>query len=60
VFEFEQQGYKSGSPSMNAWPAVRVGPFAHNERADTNEYLFGITASLPLPLGNMKHGQDRI
>ena len=36
---------------------MRVGPFAHNERADTNEYLFGITASLPLPLWNMNLGK---
>jgi cobalt-zinc-cadmium efflux system outer membrane protein len=36
---------------------VRVGPFAHNERADTNEYQFGIGLSLPLPLWNMNAGK---
>jgi len=57
VFEFEQQGYKIRLALNERWPAVRVGPFAHNERADTNEYLFGITASLPLPLWNMNTGK---
>ena len=57
MFEFEQQGYKIRLALNERWPAVRVGPFAHNERADTNEYLFGITASLPLPLWNMNTGK---
>jgi len=57
VVEFEQQGYKVRLALNERWPAVRVGPFAHNERADTNEYLFGITASLPLPLWNMNTGK---
>jgi len=57
VVEFEQQGYKIRLALNERWPAVRVGPFAHNERADTNEYLFGITASLPLPLWNMNTGK---
>jgi len=34
-----------------------VGPFAHNERADTNEYLFGVSVSLPLPLWNSNRGK---
>ena len=57
VLELEQQGYKVRLALNERWPAVRVGPFAHNERADTNEYLFGITASLPLPLWNMNLGK---
>src|SRR5213082_289436 len=57
VVEFEQQGYKIRLALNERWPAVRVGPFAHNERADTNEYLFGITATLPLPLWNMNTGK---
>jgi outer membrane protein, heavy metal efflux system len=57
VLELEQQGYKIRLALNERWPAVHVGPFAHNERADTNEYLFGITASLPLPLWNMNTGK---
>src|SRR5213075_3585584 len=57
VLELEQQGYKVRLALNERWPAVRVGPFAHNERADTNEYQFGVTASLPLPLWNMNKGK---
>lgn len=57
VLELEQQGYKVRLALNERWPAVRVGPFAHNERSDTNEYQFGITASLPLPLWNMNVGK---
>jgi len=57
VLELEQQGYKVRLALNERWPAVRIGPVAHNERADTNEYLFGITASLPLPLWNMNTGK---
>src|SRR5439155_23527418 len=57
VLELEQQGYKVRLAQNERWPAVRVGPVAHNERADTNEYLFGVTASLPLPLWNMNTGK---
>jgi cobalt-zinc-cadmium efflux system outer membrane protein len=38
------------------WPAVQLGPFAHQERADTNEYHFGIGATVPLPLWNRNAG----
>src|SRR5213079_1788319 len=57
VLELEQQGYKVRLALNERWPAVRIGPVAHNERADTNEYLFGITASLPLPLWNTNAGK---
>jgi cobalt-zinc-cadmium efflux system outer membrane protein len=57
VLELEQQGYKVRLALNERWPAVRIGPVAHNERADTNEYLFGISASLPLPLWNMNTGK---
>jgi cobalt-zinc-cadmium efflux system outer membrane protein len=57
VLELEQQGYKVRLALNERWPAVRVGPVAHNERADTNEYLFGVTASLPLPLWNQNLGK---
>src|SRR5437773_4780099 len=57
VLELEQQGYKVRLALNERWPAVRIGPVAHSERADTNEYLFGITASLPLPLWNMNLGK---
>jgi cobalt-zinc-cadmium efflux system outer membrane protein len=57
VLELEQQGYKIKLALNERWPAVRLGPMAHNERADTNEYMFGITASLPLPLWNMNTGK---
>src|SRR5947208_7714669 len=57
VLELEQQGYKVRLALNERWPAVRVGPFAHNERSDTNEYQFGVTASLPLPLWNMNRGK---
>src|SRR5256886_4637619 len=57
VVELEQQGYKVRLALNERWPAVRVGPVAHNERADTNEYLFGVTASFPLPLWNMNTGK---
>jgi len=57
VLELEQQGYKVRLALNERWPAVRVGPFAHNERADTNEYLFGVTASFPLPLWNQNLGK---
>src|SRR5207237_2870298 len=57
VLELEQQGFKVKLALNERWPAVRVGPFAHNERADTNEYLFGVTASFPLPLWNQNLGK---
>src|SRR5213595_1195728 len=57
VLELEQQGYKVRLALNERWPAVRIGPVAHNERADTNEYLFGITASLPLPLWHLNTGK---
>src|SRR5436305_856054 len=57
VLELEQQGYKVRLALNERWPAVRVGPFAHNERSDTNEYQFGVTASLPLPLWNTNTGK---
>jgi cobalt-zinc-cadmium efflux system outer membrane protein len=57
VLELEQQGYKIRLALNERWPAVRVGPLAHNERAETNEYVFGVTASFPLPLWNMNRGK---
>ena len=57
VLELEQQGYKIRLALNERWPAVRIGPVAHNERADTNEYLVGISASLPLPLWNTNTGK---
>ncbi|PYK13370.1 MAG: hypothetical protein DME65_02160, partial [Verrucomicrobia bacterium] len=57
VVELEQQGYKVKLALNERWPAVRVGPFAHNERADTNEYQFGVSVSLPLPLWNKNAGR---
>jgi cobalt-zinc-cadmium efflux system outer membrane protein len=53
----EQQGYKVDLALNERWPAVRVGPFAHNERADTNEYQFGVGVTLPLPLWNRNAGK---
>ena len=38
------------------WPAVKVGPFASNERADTSEYRAGIGFSLALPIWNRNAG----
>src|SRR5438876_1142072 len=55
--ELEQQGYKVKLALNERWPAVRVGPFAHDERAETNEYQFGIGVTLPLPLWNRKAGK---
>jgi cobalt-zinc-cadmium efflux system outer membrane protein len=57
LLELEQQGYKVRLALNERWPAVRIGPFAHNERSDTNEYQFGISASLPLPLWNTNAGK---
>lgn len=57
LLELEQQGYKVKLAINERWPAVRVGPFAHNERADTNEYQFGIGVTLPLPLWNKNAGK---
>ena len=57
ILELEQQGFKVKLALNERWPAVRVGPFAHNERADTNEYLFGIGVTLPLPLWNKNAGK---
>lgn len=57
MVDLEQQGYKVKLALNERWPAVRVGPFAHNERADTNEYQFGIGVTLPLPLWNMNAGK---
>jgi cobalt-zinc-cadmium efflux system outer membrane protein len=57
VLELEQQGYKVRLALNERWPALRVGPVGHNERADTNEYMFGISASLPLPLWNANAGK---
>jgi cobalt-zinc-cadmium efflux system outer membrane protein len=57
VLELEQQGFKVQLALNERWSAVRVGPFAHNERADTNEYQFGIGVTLPLPLWNKNAGK---
>ena len=57
VVELEQQGFKVKLALNERWPAVRVGPYAHNERADTNEYHFGVGATLPLPLWNKNAGK---
>jgi cobalt-zinc-cadmium efflux system outer membrane protein len=55
--ELEQQGFKVKLALNERWPAVRVGPFAHDERAETNEYQFGVGVSLPLPLWNRNAGK---
>jgi cobalt-zinc-cadmium efflux system outer membrane protein len=57
VVELEQQGFKVKLALNERWPAVQVGPFAHNERADTNEYQFGVGVSMPLPLWNTNAGK---
>jgi cobalt-zinc-cadmium efflux system outer membrane protein len=57
VVELEQQGFKVKLALNERWPAVRVGPYAHNERADTNEYHFGVGVTLPLPLWNKNAGK---
>ena len=57
ALELEQQGFKVKLALNERWPAVRVGPFAHNERADTNEYQFGLGLSIPLPLWNKNAGK---
>jgi outer membrane protein, heavy metal efflux system len=57
VVELEQQGFKVKLALNERWPAVSVGPFAHNERADTNEYQFGVGVSMPLPLWNTNAGK---
>src|SRR5437588_6525971 len=57
VLELEQQGYKVRLALNERWPAVRVGPFAHNERADVIDYMLGVGVSLPLPLWNMNRGK---
>jgi outer membrane protein, heavy metal efflux system len=57
VVELDQQGYKVKLALNERWPAVRVGPLAHNERAETNEYQFGIGVTLPLPLWNTNAGK---
>jgi len=56
VMELEQQGFKVQLALNERWPAVQLGPFAHQERADTNEYHFGIGATVPLPLWNRNAG----
>ena len=56
VMELEQQGFKVQLALNERWPAVQVGPFAHQERADTNEYHFGIGVTVPLPLWNRNAG----
>src|SRR3989440_3177188 len=57
VVELEQQGKKGRLALNERWPAVRVSPFAHNDRSDTNQYQFGVTSSLRLPLSNMNTGK---
>jgi outer membrane protein, heavy metal efflux system len=57
VLELQRQGFKVKLALNERWPAVRVGPFAHNERADTNEYQFGIGVTFPLPLWNKNAGK---
>jgi outer membrane protein, heavy metal efflux system len=56
VMELEQQGFKVKLALNERWPAIQVGPFAHNERADTNEYQFGVGMTVPLPLWNRNAG----
>jgi cobalt-zinc-cadmium efflux system outer membrane protein len=57
VVELEQQGYKVRLALNERWPAVRVGPFAHTERADVIDYMVGVGVSLPLPLWNKNAGK---
>ena len=54
--ELEQQGFKVQLALNERWPAVQLGPFAHQERADTNENQFGIGVTVPLPLWNRNAG----
>jgi cobalt-zinc-cadmium efflux system outer membrane protein len=57
VMELEQHGFKVKLALNERWPAIQVGPFAHNERADTNEYQFGVGVTVPLPLWNRNAGK---
>jgi cobalt-zinc-cadmium efflux system outer membrane protein len=57
VLELEQQGFKVKLALNERWPAIRVGPYAHNERAEANEYHFGIGVTMPLPLWNKNAGK---
>jgi outer membrane protein, heavy metal efflux system len=60
VMELEQQGFKVQLALNERWPAVQLGPFAHQERADTNEYHFGIGVTVPLPLWNRNAGNIEV
>jgi cobalt-zinc-cadmium efflux system outer membrane protein len=57
VMDLEQQGFKVKLALNERWPAIQIGPFAHNERADTNEYQFGVGVTVPLPLWNRNAGK---
>jgi cobalt-zinc-cadmium efflux system outer membrane protein len=57
ALELEQQGFKVKLALNERWPAIRVGPYAHNERAEANEYHFGIGVTMPLPLWNKNAGK---
>jgi len=54
--ELGQRGLKVNLAKNERWPAVKVGPFASNERADTSEYRAGIGFSLALPIWNRNAG----
>jgi len=54
--ELQQQGYRVRLTRFEKWARPSVGVFAHEETADADEYQFGITLRLPLPLWNQNKG----
>jgi cobalt-zinc-cadmium efflux system outer membrane protein len=56
MVELGQRGLRVKLAKNERWPAVKVGPFASNERADTSEYRAGIGFSLALPIWNRNGG----
>jgi cobalt-zinc-cadmium efflux system outer membrane protein len=54
--ELEQQGFRVRLSRAEKWASPSVGAFAHEETADADEYQFGISVRLPLPLWNQNKG----
>jgi cobalt-zinc-cadmium efflux system outer membrane protein len=54
--ELEQQGLRVELARNDRWPAVSVGPYYSQEKADDTERSYGVGVNVPLPLWNRNEG----
>jgi cobalt-zinc-cadmium efflux system outer membrane protein len=54
--ELQQQGFRADLARNQRWPAVSIGPYYSQEKADDTERAYGVGVSVPLPLWNRNEG----